>query len=319
MKRLLLLIVFFAATFFALQAQNVSNVAFRQEGDMVVVTYSLDKPANVSVRISTNGGALFTELLKQVLGDVGENVSAGSKRIIWDALSEYGEINSNQIVFQITAMSNSGSSSSKTSNNSVHNGHEYVDLGLPSGLLWATCNIGATNPGDYGNYYAWGETVKKTHYSWSTYKYGSDRDALNRYNTRTNYGTVDNKTVLDPEDDVAHVKWGGAWRMPTDAEMTELREYCKWKWTTINGKKGYKVVSKVNNKWIFLPAAGYRSDSRFRNDGSYGYYWRSSLLSDSPNDAWYLLFNSSGFIRDDYYGDRCYGMSVRAVCPADSK
>ena len=93
----------------------------------------------------------------------------------------------------------------------LNNGREYVDLGLPSGTMWATCNIGANYPEDYGDYYAWGETETKSNYDWSTYKWckGSE-DTLTKYCTDNDYGTVDNKTVLDPEDDAAHVKWGGS-------------------------------------------------------------------------------------------------------------
>ena len=137
--------------------------------------------------------------------------------------------------------------------------HEYVDLGLS--VKWATCNMGASSPEEYGDYYAWGETETKSTYDWNTYKWckGSE-NTLTKYCTDSDYGTVDNKTVLDPEDDVAHVKWGGNWRMPTDAEIEELRENCIWKWTTQNGKNGYKVTSKKNGNSIFLPL---RRDTAF--------------------------------------------------------
>ncbi len=198
----------------------------------------------------------------------------------------------------------------------VENGHAWVDLGLPSGLLWATCNVGAENPEDYGNYYAWGETTTKSNYSWSTYKYGSNYDALTKYNTDSYYGTVDNKTVLDLADDAAHVNWGGAWRMPTEEEIGELVNNCTTEWTSINGVYGRKVTSNINNNYIFLPAAGDRLDSSLNDDGSLGYYWSSSLLSDYPYYAWYLRFSSSDFDRGNYF--RYYGQSVRAVCPAGS-
>ncbi|MDD6782411.1 MAG: hypothetical protein PUD89_05750, partial [Bacteroidales bacterium] len=103
------------------------------------------------------------------------------------------------------------------------NGHEYVDLGLPSGLKWATCNVGATAPEAYGDYYAWGETTTKSTYEWSTYKWcDGSYDTQTKYCTSSSYGTVDNKTVLDLADDAARANWGGAWRMPTDEEWTEL-------------------------------------------------------------------------------------------------
>ncbi len=216
--------------------------------------------------------------------------------------------------FSVRAVYDEGISQPGTGASGSYDGHDYVDLALPSGLLWATCNVGAENPEDYGNYYAWGETETKDNYSWSTYKYGSSSSSLTKYNTDSYRGTVDNKTVLDPEDDAAHVNWGGAWRIPTDAEIDELIRNCTWEWTTINGKKGYKVISKINTDYIFLPAAGDRSDSSLSSDGSYGFYWSSSLNSGGPYSAWYLGFYSSYFYRGSL--NRYYGHSVRAVCPA---
>ena len=192
------------------------------------------------------------------------------------------------------------------------NGRRYVDLGLPSGLKWATCNVGASKPEEYGGYYAWGETEKKSNYDWSIYKWrkGSD-DTITKYCTEGDCGKVDNKTVLDPEDDVAHVKWGGTWRMPTEAELDELREKCTWSWSTQNGVNGYKVTGPNGNS-IFLPAAGYRHGTEVNSRGSNGYYWSSSLSSYYSLDAYYLYFDSGihDWSGDDYrYG----GHSVRPV------
>jgi len=189
--------------------------------------------------------------------------------------------------------------------------HAYVDLGLPSELKWATCNIGADKPEDYGDYFAWGETEPKTNCSWSTYKWcnGSD-DTQTKYNTNSSYGTVDNKTVLDLEDDAVHVNWGGRWRMPTDAEWTELINKCTWTWTSQNGVNG-RLVTGPNGKSIFLPAAGFRYSTDLDNAGSYGIYWSSSLKSDYPYDAYGVYFYSDGVERG--YGGRCYGRSVRPV------
>ena len=105
----------------------------------------------------------------------------------------------------------------------TENGHEYVDLGLPSRIKWATCNVGATTPEEYGDYFAWGETEPKDNYDWSTYKWCNESNAtMTKYCTDSSYGTVDNKTVLELEDDAAYVNWGGNWRMPTKAELDEL-------------------------------------------------------------------------------------------------
>ena len=131
--------------------------------------------------------------------------------------------------------------------------YEAVDLGLPSGIKWATCNVGATKPEEFGGYYAWGETEEKDDYSWGTYKWcNGSSTTMTKYCIDSSYGTVDNKTVLDLEDDVAHVKWGGSWRMPTRAEQEELRNNCTWTWTTQNAVNGYKVTSKTNGNSIFL-------------------------------------------------------------------
>ena len=190
--------------------------------------------------------------------------------------------------------------------------HGCVDLGLPSGLKWAACNVGATKPEEYGGFYAWGETEEKSNYSWETYKWcnGSD-DTMTKYCTDSSYGTVDNKTVLDPKDDVAHVKWGGTWRMPTEAEQDELLTECNWEWTTLNRVNGYKVTGPNGNS-IFLPAAGCRRGTEVYGRGSLGYYWLGSLDSSYSYHPYYLLFNSGS--QHWFDGTRCYGLSVRPVC-----
>ena len=216
----------------------------------------------------------------------------------------------------ITVKTNDGSDLSDTCEVTVKmrtdsNGHDYVDLGLPSGLKWATMNVGATKPEDYGDYFAWGETEPKAKYRWSTYKWcNGSYYTQTKYNTDSSNGTVDNKVVLDPEDDAAHVNWGGSWRMPTDAEWIELRTQCTWTGTSQNGVGGRKVTGP-NGKSIFLPAAGYWYDSSLNVAGSRGLYWSSSLKSDRTSHAYSVLF-ASGFVdRDD--SDRCFGSSVRPV------
>ena len=194
---------------------------------------------------------------------------------------------------------------------------QAVDLGLPSGIKWASCNVGAEKPEDYGNYYAWGEVLPKEDYSWATYKYANgDYNKLTKYcndASKGDNGFTDNKTTLEPEDDAAHVNWGGSWRMPTDAEWYELQTNCTWTWTTQNGVNGYQVTSKTNSNSIFLPAAGYRNDTNLGSVGSGGRYWSSSLYESSPSRAWGLSFLSGGVYR--YYSNRFIGLSVRPVCP----
>ena len=189
------------------------------------------------------------------------------------------------------------------------NGHEAVDLGLPSGLKWASCNVGATAPEEYGGYYAWGETEEKNDYSSDTYKY-CNGTSMTKYCTSSRHGTVDNKTTLEPCDDVATVKWGGNWRMPTRAEQDELRNSCTWTWTTLNGVKGYRVTGPNGNS-IFLPAAGCRYGAGVNGQGSGGSYWSSSLNSSYGYGAYGLSFGSSGYDWGSIY--RFYGHSVRPV------
>lgn len=187
---------------------------------------------------------------------------------------------------------------------------EAVDLGLS--VKWSSMNLGATSPTEYGDYFAWGETYLKDNYSWSTYKFGtSSSGPFSKYNTDGSYGDVDNKAVLDPEDDVAHVTLGGNWRMPTDAEWTELREQCTWTWTTQNGVNGRMVTSKTNGNSIFLPAAGFRDDTNLGAVGSYGRYWSSSLNADNPYHARRMYFNSGNVYGSS--GNRYLGQSVRPV------
>ena len=211
-------------------------------------------------------------------------------------------------------------SGSNPSGNSA-NGHEYVDLGLS--VKWATCNVGANTPEEFGDYFAWGETQPKEVYNESTYKYykhngynsvGYAEYKVTKYCTDSDYGTVDNKTVLDLADDAAHANWGGEWRMPTLEEQKELFDNCTWTWTTQNGVNGYLVTSKKNGNSIFLPAAGRRLYSELGYAGSYGCYWSSSLNSpyDSLN-ACFLFFDSNLVGWNGNF--RYYGLSVRPVLP----
>ena len=194
------------------------------------------------------------------------------------------------------------------------NGHEYVDLGLS--VKWATCNVGANAPEEYGDYFAWGETEPKSEYNWSTYKWcEGSYDTQTKYCTDSYYGTVDNKTILELSDDAANASWGGSWRMPTKAEQDELRTECTWTWTwtTQNGVNGYKVTSKTNGNSIFLPAAGCRYSSDLNYAGVDGSYWSSSLCTLGSYSAYDLHFNSA--YEGWYYYDRYYGRSVRPVLP----
>ena len=192
--------------------------------------------------------------------------------------------------------------------------HEYVDLGLPSGTLWATMNVGAKTPEEYGDYFAWGETAPKQVYDWSTYKWCNGSDAtMTKYCTNSSYGYngfVDNKTELDPEDDAAYVNWGPSWRMPSKEQQDELRMNCTWMWTMQNGVNG-QLVTGPNGNTLFLPAAGTQWNELLYYTGSYGYYWSRTLYSQNPNDSYRLYFVSSNVYCNDYF--RNGGLSVRAV------
>ena len=192
--------------------------------------------------------------------------------------------------------------------------HAYVDLGLPSGTLWATCNVGAENSEDYGDYFAWGETQPKDTYNWSTYQYcmGSS-NTLTKYCSNSSNGYneyTDNLTTLLPEDDAATVNWGNGWRMPTKEEFEELYNNTTVTWTTQNGVNG-RLFTASNGSSLFLPAAGYRSSSSLCSAGSYGYYRSSSLNTDNPGSAWYFGFLSGSYDMYSYY--RYLGQSVRPV------
>ncbi|MCQ2319329.1 MAG: TIR domain-containing protein [Bacteroidales bacterium] len=192
------------------------------------------------------------------------------------------------------------------------NGHEYVDLGLPSGTLWATCNVGASRPEDYGNYYAWGETATKSTYSWSAYKWcNGSCDNLTKYRISSSEGAVDNRTTLELTDNAARANWGGDWCMPTTEEWRELYDRCTWTWTTQCGRKGYHVTGS-NGKSIFLPAAGLCDGTYLYEAGSRGLYWSSSLYSSDSSFAYDVSFNS-GDVNPRDSSSRYYGFSVRPV------
>jgi hypothetical protein len=212
---------------------------------------------------------------------------------------------------------------------------EAVDLGLPSGLKWASFNLGASAPEEYGDYYAWGETEpyynsldpltwkpgKEAGYDWASYKWCMGASVTMTkycYNNCFGYqGFTDTKTVLDPEDDTANVNLGGSWHIPTDAEWMELMENCTWNWTMRNGINGYHVTASNGNS-IFLPAADCLSKDSGDIDVEYGVYWSSSLSTEDndtyfyPCEAWRMVFHSTRVFSNCNY--RFLGSSIRPVC-----
>ena len=192
--------------------------------------------------------------------------------------------------------------------------HTYVDLGLPSGLLWATCNVGANSPGEYGDHFAWGETEIKSEYDWNTYQYcDGSYNTLTKYCSNSSYGYnnfIDNLTTLLPEDDAATANWGNVWRMPSQEEWQELLDNTTGTWTTQNGVYGM-LYTATNCNCLFLPAAGDCYESSLYNMGNYGGYWSNSLAAGSQTGAWSFGFYPSNYYMGGYY--RCCGISVRAV------
>ncbi len=188
--------------------------------------------------------------------------------------------------------------------------HEYVDLGLPSGTLWATCNVGANSPEEKGDYFAWGETAPKDYYDWSTYKWCNIGDTtLTKYcNSDCGYnGFVDNKMELDPEDDAAYVNWGPSWRTPTKEQLDELRENCTIELTY---KGGYRFTGPNGNTIVF-PCSGYRYQNQLDIIDSEGVFLSRTLDSSNPYN-----FFALDLIQNYFYCStpgRYYGMPVRPV------
>ena len=197
----------------------------------------------------------------------------------------------------------------------IADGHEWVDLGF--GTKWATMNVGAESPEDYGDYFAWAETSTKSTYNWSTYKWCSvsaNSFYLTKYCGKSQYGAVDNRVIVNSSDDAAYVNWGSNWRYPSQNEFSTLMNpnFTKWTWTTQNGVNGYKVTSLINGNSIFLPAAGMYKDSNTIGVGTYGYYWTDLVYSYQPFESYMPYFNSKE--KDSKTTElRYYGCSIRPV------
>ncbi len=297
---------------------NLTNIS-TTEKDQVITVYTIVAPANLStsnIKVSVHG----TDKTTYVQTVPGKNfVARSAYNFAIDNFPSGTNASGEDVSWEEPATTG------------MENGHEWVDLGLPSGTKWATMNVGATTPEGYGDYFAWGETepyyqkgysqfdpcrnwkTGKTGYNWASYKWGNgSSDIIIKYCTDSSEGTVDNKTTLELADDAAHVNWGGSWRMPTKAEQDELRTKCTRTWTTQNGVVGCKVTGP-NGNFIFLPALGYRDGVSLHYAGSSGYYWSSSLRESFSYYAYYLNFNSGGI---GWGSDgRNFGRSVRAVCP----
>ena len=217
------------------------------------------------------------------------------------------------------------SASSNSNNGASGNGEitagDWVDLGLPSGLQWASRNIGSNQPTDDGQFFAWGETQPKMEYSWETYAYGYSYAEMTKYcnNEYLGYnGYTDDLTTLQPSDDAATANWGNGARMPTMEEIKELCDNCTSEWVTLNGAKGRKFTG-TNGNTIFIPAAGYIDRDGSNDAGSMGYYWSATLRTDGfCNTAWQLEINQGTARATNSTGyHRYYGFPVRAVRSAN--
>ena len=193
------------------------------------------------------------------------------------------------------------------------NGHWFVDLELPSGLLWADTNLGATTAADDGDYYAWGETATKSDYSWETYKFGSSIADF------TKYTTADKLDTLEATDDAATAAWGDGCRMPTHDDFKELMYTgnCSWKWATKTASDGstiggYTVTSKKNGNSIFIPASGGRYGTEPNSHGDFGFYWASSISMSTEGNSYALNFTTDNYYYRSSY-DRYFGFAVRPV------
>lgn len=328
------------------------------KGETLVATYAADKADKVVFQGDTKVSSITLNKTSiniykgsnTTLKATVQPEEAGDKTVIWStsdasiATVADGVVTAVEVgTATITALANDGSGIKATCAVTVtddpSDSHEYVDLGLPSGTLWATCNIGAENITDYGDYFAWGETSGynsgKTSFEVATYSYykenkpdtiiekdeqGFETKTITYHKGYTKYvkskdaskngydGLYDDKTTLESIDDAATINWGSKWQIPTKTQWTELISNCTWTWCILNDVKGCKVIA-TNGNYIFLPAAGYRSSS---NAGGSGFYWSSNL--DSLRESYYaayMYFYSTSHESDYQY--RFLGYSVRPV------
>ena len=267
------------------------TLAYDADTDRYELVVTEDANANISVGSGSDDS--YIVLLPNEKKETKLKCVKGGKKY---ATTFFGDIKANKIYYR-TASDGATVESLPWSEIQEIDGHEYVDLGLPSGLLWATCNVGAETPEEYGDYFAWGETSTKAEYT-----------EANSLTNGKEMGDISGNVQYD----AATANWGGDWRMPTKSEYNELLNNCTCTWTAQNGVKGYKVTSNVNGNYIFLPAAGIRLMSSLGDAGNNGYYWSSTPVASNSSFAFYLSFNN-GY--HGMYNNRRYsGRSVRPVC-----
>ncbi|GEM_PF-1270060 len=291
--------------------------SFKTLEDNVVVTGEMDADGNVRSRLTIGGGAYRTLEVGLCWSRDNEQPTVNDFIASSNELDDgncyvitppfiYAGIYYYRAYVKIDGIAHYGAVVIRDSEKGIM----AVDLGLS--VKWASFNIGASAPEDYGWYLAWGETRPKAQYDWNTYF-----DSVNGSDSNfSNYNNHGGKRILSSENDAATVNWGAPWRMPTISEFEELIEKCDWTWTTLNGVIGYKVSSRTNGNCIFLPAGGSRwwDDDEIIGEGTWGYYWPSTLNSDYDYIAYNMSFHSNfcGGRGDTY---RYVGQSVRPVCP----
>ena len=257
-----------------------------KEGETLSINEKLQTGKEITISTDKTGDKIYVDGNYVGTSPITSNLSYGSHNI-------KAVRNDKEVSKTITVSQSGGENNVKLTFVLEINGHEYVDLGLS--VKWATCNVGANNPEDYGDYFAWGETTTKSSYTDNNSKtYGK------------NFSDIGGKSQYD----AARSNWGGTWRLPTKAELQELKNKCTWEWTTQNGVKGYKVTGPNGNS-IFLPAAGNRDGSSLDYAGEYGYYWSSTPTEGNSDIAYYLYFYSSD--RSVGWYRRYDGLSVRPV------
>ena len=281
--------------------ETIDEIPINIATDYSANTFSLAQWETLETR-----GAVFLPSCGVYMGNNYNHETAG---LYWTNTPDESDETKSHCLYVTKSYVNINYSGNRSTNRSVRLVHdtivpfpEYVDLGLS--VKWATFNVGATSPEDYGDYFAWGETETKETYSWATYKWGTSSNL-------TKYNTTDGKTILDLDDDAAYVNWGGKWRMPSKEEVDELTQQCNWIWTTHNNVNGYKVTGPNGNS-IFLPAAGYKGAGPTYPAGEDGLYW-TSTLEKGHYSYLIVLHNDAPPTEASTKGTRCFGFTIRPV------
>ena len=278
------------------------SLEYNSESGEYELNVKEDKYATIDVQ--SRSGNSFVVLFPNEEEDTRLKCIKGDKTY---ATTFYGDIKANKVYFKTGTDGTSQEPLTWTEMQAV-NGYEYVDLGLPSGLKWATCNVGASSPEEYGDYFAWGETQPAPGFNYiesNCATYGLSISELQ------SQGYIDNEGNLTSSHDAATANWGGSWRMPTKAELQELIDKCTWEWTMQNGVNGYKVTG-TNGNSLFLPGAGFYEGSSL-GYVSTGYYWSSTPdVSYFDYYAYCLYFYYGGEYVDWYY-NRIYGLTIRPI------